>query len=684
MRLAVLLPLMAALALLEICIGGARLLYAVPGMCLVALAGILAVLPGPKPGGRADLPCLLSAVLFAGYILLRNRLSEVEYIARLQFFIMAGCLIVYLLSSLVITKPGERKLLVMFLIFLALLQLVPALVQFTQDNQWMPLPWAHRRDHNWRATGFFISPNNFAGYMEVVALLGTSFVIWARLGSKVRVLTAYASLAAAAGVAISGSRGGYLSLTAGLGIVSLLSLLAWSRMKERRGAIVAAVVGALVVIIAGGLWWALQSSSVSERVAQIHDPENMRLLLWAAAMQQFSLSPVWGGGGFSYLYFGRLFRDPSVQNDPIHVHNDYLQLLADYGIVGAVLFALFLAMHLRSGILWYRYLVRRSAENESSSSGDRLPLVIGSLASVGAYMVHSVVDFNMQLPLNAVILALLFGVLANPGGRPESSDTRARGQGLRNLLRWSLPLLGIALLAYGIPMIRGEFLAEKSRVALRDGHAAESLEIARRGILTTRDNPELYFNAGEAAMSLAQGKDREDAPALHREAVMMFSEGMRLFPYDSRLALKLAMARALANDYYGAMDAVELAKKLDPNSSFVPAYRGIIEYSFRYYDDADSALRDSIDLGGEGSDIARKGMELVNRAREEAYESIPTEPVESVEGGAEGAPARPASGDGVDSSEAGAEGTPARPASGDGVDSSEASGDLANPPIIRH
>ena len=145
---------------------------------------------------------------------------------------------------------------------------------------------------------------------------------------------------------------------------------------------------------------------------------------------------------------------------------------------------------------------------------------------------------------------------------------------------------------------------------------------------------------------------------------MMFSEGMRLFPYDSRLALKLAMARALANDYYGAMDAVELAKKLDPNSSFVPAYRGIIEYSFRYYDDADSAFRDSIDLGGEGSDIARKGMELVNRAREEAGESIPTAP--------------------VDSAEAGAGDAPARPASGDGVDSSEASGDLANPPIIRH
>ena len=639
MRFAIILPLLAAFAILEVFIGGARLLYAVPGVSMVALAALLSARPSCKTSPRADLSALLAACGFAFYILVRNRFSEVEYIARLQFFITAGCLLAYLLVALVLTESGDRRILFYFLIFLALMQLVPGLIQFSEGSHWMPLSWAQRRDESWRGSGFFISPNNFAGYMEVVTLVASGFDLWGRSGKFLRIFMGYTVLAGIAGVAISGSRGGYLSLTTGFLVMALLSLLAWHRLHRRRFVVAATVSATALLLLGGAVWAALQSPILLERALQINDPQNMRLLLWHAALQQFNLSPVWGTGGFSYLYFGRLFRDPLVQNDPIHVHNDYLQLLADYGIVGAALLLVLVVLHLRAGFSSYRQLVNRAAHSESPLS-DRLALTIGCLSAVAAYLVHSVVDFNMQLPLNALMMATVLAVLANPGSRREEESSPTVGIRIRLFLRWMLPVGGIALLAYGLPMIPGELAAERSRVALRDGHAAESLEIARAGIKRTKDSPELYFNAGEAAFRLAQVEGKNSV-SLRQEAIADFVAGLKLFPYDSRLALKLAMAQAAAGNYFPALEATMYAKKIDPNSSFVPAYRGMVEYAFYYYDDAESAFRDAILLGGEGSDIARKGMELIAVARKASNTEISESQPKSPEPGEAENPSRP-------------------------------------------
>jgi len=139
MRFLILLPILVAFAFLEVFIGGARLLYAIPGVALLALCSFFISNRGIKTSQRGDLLAIGSSLLFAGYILVRNRFSEIEYIARLQFFIMAGCLLIYLFFTLVLTRPVDRKHLFFFLGILALIQLIPAIIQFTQGDQWMPL-----------------------------------------------------------------------------------------------------------------------------------------------------------------------------------------------------------------------------------------------------------------------------------------------------------------------------------------------------------------------------------------------------------------------------------------------------------------------------------------------------------------------------------------------------------------
>jgi tetratricopeptide (TPR) repeat protein len=229
-------------------------------------------------------------------------------------------------------------------------------------------------------------------------------------------------------------------------------------------------------------------------------------------------------------------------------------------------------------------------------------------------MVHSVVDFNMQLPLNALMMAVVFGVLANPGGKPSSSEQDSNTL-VSSIFKWLLPVIGLSVIAYGAPMIQGEYLAEKSRVALRDGHTKKSLEIAREGLGKYHDNPELCFDAGEAALRLSD-QEKKNTQTLCNESVKHFTAGLKIFPYDSRLALKLAQAQAASGNYFHALAAVSYAEKLDPNSSFVPAYRGVVEYSFGYSENAMVSFNHAIELGGEGAQIARSGMEMAQKALE--------------------------------------------------------------------
>ncbi len=607
-RYLILLLLALAFLGMEIGIGGARLIYTIPGVSLVALAGVLAVFLVTKTDRRPSTFALASALAFSAYILTRNRLSEIDHLGRMQFYIMAGTLIMYLLTALFLTEPRQRKWFLYFLMLLAVIQVGVGFYQFAKVNGWMPLPWAQRRDDMWRASGFFISPNHFAGYLEIIGLMALSLLVWSRVPAFGRILLGYVVLACTAGVAISGSRGGYLSLSFGFLVFFLLSLYAWFHVRRSQFAVIAvgsAIGGA--AIFSGLLWIMLQSNTLKLRVMAINDPENMRFLLWDSAIQQFLMAPWFGTGAFSFFYYGRLLRNPSVQNDPIHVHNDYLQLLGDYGLIGAALFLLLLLVHLVVGAKGLRAQLRRLSQMQEAQ-GDGVALTIGALSVIAAYLAHSVVDFNMHLTVNALLIGFTFAILATPSSSLAALKPVQPGP-LAGAMRYLLPVGCVALLLYGIPQIRGEFYAEKARVALRDYRLEEALRFAQEGLKTESQNPDLYYYAGEAAREMAFQR-MGDVRELQDLAIAYLQQGLDIFPYDSRISLKLAHAWSQAGDYFEAANAIAQAEDWDPQSSFVYAYKGLVELSEGYLDTAQEAFEESIRLGGEGSKIAREGLKV--------------------------------------------------------------------------
>jgi O-antigen ligase len=127
---------------------------------------------------------------------------------------------------------------------------------------------------------------------------------------------------------------------------------------------------------------------------------------------QIFLHHPWAGTGLGTLetvypryesHYGGLVVD--------HAHNDYLELLADTGLVGGVCVLAFIAL------LFQRALSNlRSAKNLVSRS-----FYAGALVACTGLLVHSLVDFNMHIPANALLFLLLAG-LAMSGMAEAEAD----------------------------------------------------------------------------------------------------------------------------------------------------------------------------------------------------------------------------------------------------------------------
>ena len=106
----------------------------------------------------------------------------------------------------------------------------------------------------------------------------------------------------------------------------------------------------------------------------------------------------WTGSGFGT--FGAvypIFRSPRVRLFYAHAHNDWLQALAEGGLLGAVLIAM-LALPLLGTL-------RRSL------FGAKGVLATGIAAGVTAILLHGIVDFNFHIPANLATAAVLAGLL---------------------------------------------------------------------------------------------------------------------------------------------------------------------------------------------------------------------------------------------------------------------------------
>ena len=253
--------------------------------------------------------------------------------------------------------------------------------------------------------GPFVSKNHFAGYVGMAALLALGLAVGlARRGGGREwtsgrraggvVLALVAALAMALGVLVSLSRGGAASLAAGG-----LAFLAF-QVRERRGqGRVGPFLPALAVAVAlAALLLLVLPPQAHDRLRSLADT-SFRLDTWRDTLRLASSSPWVGQGLGSFEDAYPRFKSGHGELRVEHAENDYLETLAETGLLGVSLAVAALLLGAARVL---------SARPSTLLRG----LGAGALAGLVALLMHSLFDFNLRIPSNAILAAFLASVAA--------------------------------------------------------------------------------------------------------------------------------------------------------------------------------------------------------------------------------------------------------------------------------
>ena len=266
--------------------------------------------------------------------------------------------------------------------------------------------------------GPFVSKNHFAGYVEMVALLAMGWALglmeearrdrgmlsWVGSSRAGRVLAALGVAAALAlAIPVSQSRGGVLSLIAGL--ATFLFLVARraepGALSRRRW--VGPGIGFLMLIIAA---LAVLPPEVHQRMATLtsSSPDtsgSYRLGLWRDTLRAFAASPVAGQGLGAFEDVLPRYKQQDGELRVEHAENDYLEALAEGGVLAALALVAFL------------WLLFQRVPKASSRRGVEHGLRLGATAAGVALAVHSLLDFNLHIPASASLACFLLALASD-------------------------------------------------------------------------------------------------------------------------------------------------------------------------------------------------------------------------------------------------------------------------------
>jgi O-antigen ligase len=566
----------------------------------------------PKP--TFLMPPLGWAVLaFAAYAVFRYSTAEIEYVARLELIRVLVCTAIFFVVINNLHRQETVNLVAFVMVFLAMAVALYGLYQFfTGDNR----VWHFQNVYKFRATGTYINPNHFAGFLEMLLPLGIAYTLVGRMKPLLRILLGYASLVLLAGIALSVSRGGWIAT--GLALILFFTVL----LLHRGFRIPAAV--ALVVLLAGGAYAVTKSTLFKERaentVKEIKTREYSRYQLWVPALKLWQEDRWLGIGPDHFNQRFRSVRPQEIQMQPDRVHNDYLNVLVDWGIAGLVLVLGALAVITYGVMRMWRH-VGGVAADLGNRRTNRFAFVLGASFGLVAMLVHSTTDFNMHIPGNAILAVTLLALLASHQRFASESYWTGAGRPLCVAVT-IMVLAGVAFLT-GAGIRRAQAYYWNERAARLPSFSPAAAAAWEKAFAVEPKDFEAAYQIGECHR-LWSWEGGDNYEALARKAMEWFERGAKLNPYDAHFPLRYGMCL----DWIGQRDKswpyYSRAEELDPNGYFTVAHIGWHFIQTEDYAAARPWFERSLHLKWDGNPIAENYLALCHRRLMEAATNSPT------------------------------------------------------------
>ena len=350
-----------------------------------------------------------------------NTLSLDPNSTRLVLVQLAS-LLVYFAATLVFIDTRHRlqvlvRTIMVFGFLLAILGLTQSITSPTK------VYWFRELNQS-TAFGPFINRHHFAGYMELTIALPLGLLFAGAVDKEKRII--YLFIAGLMGVALvmTASRGGIISLVAEIFFLMIVTAI-WRKPSEHRrrtkhrfrhllgrlGATGALLVGLFLgVILLGGEF------SITRFIDTVNtdDPTTGRAHFWSVTLDIIKAHPYIGTGlgAFGVIYTKYDTRSGLYRLE--QAHNDYLQVLSDAGIIGAVLALSFV-------LLLFGKAIARARSRDDFRRG----VALAALGGCFAVLVHSFFDFTLHTTSNA-LLFLVLAAIATLNGRVEEAPPPRR------------------------------------------------------------------------------------------------------------------------------------------------------------------------------------------------------------------------------------------------------------------
>jgi O-antigen ligase len=413
-----------------------------------------------------------------------------------------------------------------------------------------------------RAASTLGNPNFLAGHMILVIPLMYAAIPAARKKSRA-ILLVSASLAATMAMFLSQTRGAYIAYFVSLAVfVPVMMKTAGASLAGHKKT--AAVFGVALVMLIGGYF--IGNPKVIERIKagfeMTDEAGTIRITLWKNTMHLIGdrFFAGTGAGNFPVIY--PFYQAAAMHPDQFatadyykseHAHNDYLQLIAEYGAPAAGAFFIFIA-----AVFFTCARGLRNAEKEEKF------IAAGITAGIAAMLAHAVFNFPLLIVPTAAVFFTLAAIAAVYSGRSGLSSmafpyariifTAVSAVFVLMAANSTVPLIGNSYLRYGK---EAEFI---SKPDLAYAYAKEAVRAAP-------DEAENNLFAGSAA----------EKAGFNAEAPYYFVHAYRLNRGDWDSAMRTFEFYILKNMW---KEAMEPATDLYLVSPYSPRAITAMGYSF--------------------------------------------------------------------------------------------------------
>jgi len=476
--------------------------------------------------------------------------------------ICSYCLM-YILTVQLLSDPQKLKKTVNIVILLAAGIAFLAIIQAVSSPDM--IYWFRQVPDNASPFGPWINPNQFAGYIELMCPLAFGLFLFYKPrvrgdeswrekfvsfftvpGIHWHLFLGFATVLMVLSVFVSLCRGGILSIVVA-GVVFLF-LVKW-KFPGRGKITVLAIILCLFLAIS---WfgWGIIISEFNQGVDSAGNINDGRLAQWTDVLEIIKDFPVFGAGFGSFFFIYPLYKTISDNYIYEHVHNDYLELFTDGGVIGFILAAWFVLAVLLHGLKMIR--VRR----------DRYAVLvgIGSISGIVALLAHSVTDFNMHNGAVGLYFFFLCGLAV------ASVNIRFSHYSSTSLLKPQSRQKSFVLAAFGVCLLfvtavtqGGAFLSWSNFMAIEDVYINKQL--SEKYLQKIADNMvrAIFWDPLEGAYSYKLGTvkwysgDKDEAIQDHilavkknpMEGVFLQQLGLLVEEESGKQLIEVGYARAL-------------------------------------------------------------------------------------------------------------------------------------------